>query len=1196
MTLFVSRVADAQVLPGITAPIDHSARVALPQSHLSLLSHAQDLGPLDESQALTRIVLLLKQSPAQRQALAAFLLSQQTKSSTSYHAWLTPEEFGRRFGPSPDDLAQVTQWLEQQGFRIDATAKSGMWIEFSGTVSEVNQAFATAMHRYSLGGENHIANASDLTIPAALAPLVQGASLHDFFSHPALARRQTSAGPQITAPWNGAHAVIPGDFAAIYDLNPLYKAGLNGSGQTIAIVGESDIDLSDNAAFQSIFGLPSNPPNVIDVGADPGEDTTQGYGLEAAIDTEWSSAVAPGAAIDLVVSATSETTDGIALSALYIVDQNLAQIVSVSYGECEQDLGTAGNAMWNSLWQQAAAQGISVFVASGDSGSVACYPSGVDEVGVLFGPMAVNGLASTPFNSAVGGTEFNETVNGESVSTFWNATNAANLSSVTGYIPEMVWNDSCDDGNDPNWTTFCTSDIPSVVAGGGGVSTIYATPSWQTLNVTGLNALSSYSLPSQPGVSPRGVPDVALDASAEHDGYLICFTTDAATPDCRLSNGSITQTTFQNEAGGTSFSAPEFAGIMAIVNQAEKSAGPSPSPSPVTDGRQGLANYTLYALSAAETFSGCNSSNRTNPSQPAPSGCTFNDITFGNNGPPEYDSEAGVTGMGAATGYDLASGLGSVDARNLVANWTSASASLHGSETTLTGNAGTSPVSIQHGQPVSFDVIVQKLSGDATSQTPSGNVSLIARGGTLAGSVGLAAESLSATASGSATTGSFSIGNLPGGSFNITASFPGDGIFAASASNAIPVTVTPENSETTLNVYAYPEGYGSPVTFTVQAAGASGQGYASGTATLANGGTAFATVPLSSNGQASLITCLPPGGYFPPPSTLPCFAAGPHQFSATYSGDASFSPSPTPPAASQLANVTIAKGNLEYFDGEDLGIDPASNGVPINAPVTVVATFVANPLGPPTGPVQISLNSTALGPPVALTQLVAGQPYFQAILNSVTVPQGNFALGANYSGDGNYNPLSISAAGSWGVPLGWIAQTTSANVNPGQTATFNLTLSNFSFIGQSAIVCAPGPWTQSATQPAGVACSVSPATVNLTSASQTVPVVVTITTTQQSRLDHAPIHTLPFTLPPVLALVLWGTRKKRWRTSIGCIAAALAIAAMSSCGGGSSSGSTGPAAPPATTAQFTVWATMNTTGSISSNGNNAITLTTNISQ
>lgn len=1181
----------AQNKPRITVPVENASRVTLPASHLTFLNRAQDLGPLSDQQTLSHLVLVLKMAPEQQHTLAALLDGQQTKGSPSYHAWLTPKQFGQQFGAAPADIAQIADWLQQQGFRVDGTAKSSMWIEFSGTVGLVNAAFHTQMHRYQIDGETHIANATDISIPAALASVVEGVPLHDFFSKPMLVHRHSQNGqpnPQITAPWNGAHAIVPGDFAAIYDLNPLYKAGLNGTGQTIAIADESDILPSDIAAFQSVFDLPSKLPNVIENGADPGVDTTQGYGAEATLDAEWASAVAQGATIDLVVTSPSNTTDGVALSAMYILDHNLAQIVSVSFGECEQNLGTAGNALWNSLWEQAAAQGMSVFVSSGDSGSVACNASGGDAPPPQgYGPMAVNGLASTPFNTAVGGTEFDEGVNGGNVDTFWNATNASNLASAVGYIPEMVWNDSCDDANAPYGYEICPTTLPSLAATGGGVSTIYATPSWQTLNVTGLNALTGYSLPNQPGVSPRGVPDVALPASADHDGYLFCFTTNPATPDCQLDNGALAQTTFQNEAGGTSFATPAFAGIMAIVNQQEKIANPSPSPSSIADGRQGLANYTLYSLASAETFSGCNSSNRTNPSQPAAAGCTFNDITKGDNGPSETYSAAGVTGYSAAAGYDLVSGLGSVDARNLVANWTSAGASFHGSETTLTSNGGSGGIAIHHGQPVSFDVTVQKLTGDSTSNIPAGNVSLIAQGGTLSGSVGLAGAILAGGSS------SLSVGNLPGGSYNVAANYPGNGFFAGSTSNAIPVTVTAESSVTTLSVGTYPEGYGTPVTFSVQVSGASGQGSPSGTVMLADGGTAFAQLPLNSNGEAVFNTCGGGStGYFPPWSTRPCFGVGSHRFSATYSGDASFNPSPTPAAASQLETVNIPKGGIVYLEGQVPGFVPQSTSGAINVPVTVNATLPvpAVQAAPATGTVQFFLNSVSLGAPV----LLQGNPA-QASLSNVTLPQGDFVLTANYSGDNDYVPLSMVNPSSWGVPLGWIATTTTATINPGQTATYNLTLSASGFTGQVPLTCIAGTDPGQATvPPAGVQCSISQASVNLTSANPKASIVATITTTAQSRLSTAPFGSLPFTLPPVFALLLWGTRKRRWRSLLGYTLAALLISCMVSCGTGSNTTSTGPAA---TSAVFTVFAQTSTTNSgVTNTDDTGVTLTTNINQ
>jgi large repetitive protein len=1185
-------VAAAQLESKPAGSVDDPSRVTIAHSSLSLRG-ATDLGPLDEAQRLNRMVLVLKASPAKRQALAALLDSQQTRGSANYHRWLTPDEFGQQFGPASSDLAKIQGWLEQQGFQVGAVARSGMWIEFSGTAGQVNEAFQTRMRRFQVNGETHIANASDISIPSAIAPLVEGVPLHDFFSKPMFVRSHAQGSPAITAPWNdAAHAIVPGDFATIYDLNPLYKTGLIGKGQTIAIVAEADITPSDISAFQSIFGLSSNLPNVIDNGIDPGVDLTQGYGAEATIDTEWSSAVAPGAAIDLVVSEPTETTDGVTLSAMYILDHDLAQIVSVSFANCEQNLGPAGNALWNSLWQQAAAQGISVFVASGDDGSVMCNAGGLDlEAG--YGPMSVNGLASTPYNTAVGGTEFDEGANGGSASTFWSTTNTPNLASAIGYIPEFVWNDSCDDSNDPYLLQNCPNTLPTLAATGGGVSTVYPTPSWQTLNITGLNALAGYSLPNQPGVSPRGVPDISLPASADHDGYLFCFTTVSATPDCQLINGAFTQTTFQNEAGGTSFGTPAFAGIMAIVNQQEMTANPSSSPTPITDGRQGMANYTLYSLAASETFSACNSSNRTNPAEAAPAACTFNDITSGNNGPPEEYSAPGVTGYSAAAGYDLVSGLGSVDAHNLVANWTAAGAGFHGSETALTANAAAGSVSVQHGQAVSFDVTVQKLSGDTTSQSPAGQISLVAQGGTLPGSVGLQAATLVAGAAGTATSGSLDVGNLPGGNYSVVARYPGNGYFAGSTSAPIPVTVTTENSVTALNVYTYSNGYGSPVQFDVQVSGASGQGYPSGSVTLADSGKVFAQLPLNSTGQAFLNTCAPMfGSSYPPFAALPCFDVGSHQFSATYSGDTSFGPSPTPPAASQSKTVNIALGEALM----SVGFAPSNSSGLLNVPNTLSTSVYGTGSGTvaPTGTVQYFLNSKALGPPVALS----GNPP-QASQPDVVLQSGTFTLVANYSGDSNYNPGTFSETSTWGSPLGWTGNTSTATINPGQTATFNLTLSALNYTGAVPLKCTVGPNpNQPVENPVGTACNVSPTSVNLTSTSTSAPVVVTITSSAQSRLAPASFPALPFTLPPVLAFVLWGTRKKRWSALICCVVVVLAISVMTSCGAGVSTTSPPPVLPPATSVQFTVSApyTISLGGGDSESGAVLATVTVNINQ
>jgi hypothetical protein len=1117
------------------------------------------------------MLLVLSMASAQQHELATLLDSQQTKGSPSYHSWLTPEQYGQQFGPAPADIAQISAWLQQQGFTIGKIAKSGMWIEFSGTVGLVNRAFQTQMHRYQVGSETHIANSTDLSIPLALSPLVTGVPLHDFFSKPALVRTRSPERPAITNS-AGAHAITPGDFATIYDLAPLYKANLNGSGQTIAIVGRSDIYLSDVAAFQKIFGLPSNVPTVIDDGASPG--VSPGDAPEASLDVEWSGAVAPGAKIELVAAWDTGTTDGVQLSASYIVDQNLGQIVNVSFSNCEPNLGTAGNAFWYNLWQQAAAQGMSVFVASGDSGAEACAPTGFPSSDDDF-IVAVNGVASTPFNTAVGGTEFDETGNGGLESTYWSPANGSNLASAIGYIPEMVWND------------ITSTGYVLVLAGGGGISTVYPIPPWQTLNVTGLQVLNTYSLPGQTGVSPRGLPDVSLSASPVNDPYLFCSTS-PFTPtdyDCQYDNGTFTPTTFQNAAGGTSFSSPAFAGLMAIINQKVQSDNTSGSLNPVTDGRQGLANYVLYPLAASETFSSCDSSARTTPSVPAPAACTFNDITLGNNSVPD------VTGYTASTGYDLASGLGSVDANNLVTNWNSAAASFHGSETTLATNPGGSSISISHGQSVTFDVTVQKLTGDTTAQAPAGAVSLIAQGGTLRSTVGVTAATLSGSSNPS-TTGNFSANNLPGGSYNLEASFPGDGFFAGSFSNTIPVTVSPENTTTTLYGYAT-EPYGQLNEFSATVTGASGVGSPSGQVTLADGGTVFAQLNLGNTGVGTFLNCPFPGGILTPvPSTLPCFTVGTHVITATYSGDGSFGPSPNPPAASQTLTYIVTKG-APY-----LALGSTSNGTnTINTPVTFTAYLAAISVyaTPPTGTVQFFDGTNLLGQATVVS--TANPP--QASIPPTVLSQGIHNITLTYSGDTLYSSESQATQLYNGVPLGWSATVFTQAINPAQTATYNLTLSTASgFTGQVPLTCVAGtdPFNPG-TPPPGVACTLSTANATFTSTTTSVPVVVTISTTAQSRLNPFPWGTIPFAFAGVLAVGFSsGLKKNRKFSLLPLLAAALAIGGVTSCGGNSNSMTQTPTGPPATSAQFSVWVAYPYPSDPSETIYDGVVLTTNINQ
>jgi len=540
ISLFPSRSAaqPQSGQPRIPGRIDDRRTVRLPGNVHPLARPEYDAGAADPAARLERMILVLAPDAAPQQALAAWLAAQQDPHSPLYHQWLTPEDFAARFGVAERDLDRVAAWLGAHGFSIDEIPAGGWSILFSGTAGQVESAFHTRMRRYRVGGEWHLANASDPEIPEALAGVVSGiATLHDFRRRAMHTRWQ--AAPHFT---NGPsqYYLAPGDFATIYDVAALYGGGIDGTGQSLAIVGRSNISLSDVRYFRATFGLPANDPAVVVNGTDPGI-LAGGEEIEADLDVEWSGAVAPKAAVTFVVSASTYTTDGVDLSALYIVSHNLAPVMSTSFGSCEAGMGAAEMSFYNSLWQQAAVQGITALISSGDSGAAGCDSPSESSAG---GGLAVNGLCSSIYSVCVGGTEFQE---GGNPNLYWSAGNASNWSSALGYIPEVAWNESGANGGS------------GLVASGGGASAYYAKPAWQT----------------GPGVPPDGrrdVPDVSLSA-AGHDGYIIA------------SGGSLWS------VGGTSAASPSFAGLMALVNQQTGSA-------------QGNANPAFYALASLEASGG----------------------------------------------------------------------------------------------------------------------------------------------------------------------------------------------------------------------------------------------------------------------------------------------------------------------------------------------------------------------------------------------------------------------------------------------------------------------------------------------------------------------------------------------------------------------------------------------------------------
>lgn len=673
-----SQNAAPQVQVQITHVINDGQRVSLQRATRPEANAANDRGAVADDLPLPHMLLQLQRSSAQEQTLNQLIEQLHNPASPNFHHWLTPADFGARFGVAPQDQQTITTWLQQHGFQVNFAYPNGTLIDFSGTAGEVREAFHTEIHRLSVMGKSHFANMSDPQIPAALAPAIAGiVGLHDFKP-----QRQYQPRPAYTLS-NGDDLVAPADLATIYNINPLLTSGISGQGQTIAVIEDTDVySTADWSTFRSTFGLSSYsggsftqlhpaPSSGSNNCSDPGSNADDG---EAILDAEWASAAAPSAAIDLVSCADpGGTGDGLIIALQNLINgASPPPIISISYGECEAQ--NTDNASYNAAYQQAVAEGISVFVAAGDWGPAVCDASFDDGVVARDG-IAVNGLASTPYNVAVGGTDFGDVYDGQQADD-WNATNTSTYGSARSYVPEIPWNNTCAStlvatyvtGNATTYGSsgFCndrteTSQYPfllSIVAGSGGPSTLYSKPSWQA----GFAGIQNDGA--------RDLPDVALFSGNGIWGhYLVFCWSDTA-------NGGAPCTGAPSNwsgAGGTSFASPIMAGIQALVDQ--QNGGSQGNPDPV-----------YYALAAAEYGSGgssaCNSSNGNGVS----TSCVFYDITQGDNDVPCAGTNncyrpSGTYGVlstsdsiyqqayGTTTGWDFATGIGSVNAYNLVHGW-----------------------------------------------------------------------------------------------------------------------------------------------------------------------------------------------------------------------------------------------------------------------------------------------------------------------------------------------------------------------------------------------------------------------------------------------------------------------------------------------------------------------------------------------
>ena len=725
----------------IRTEVSNSFTSQLKGSQHPLAQAQYDAGRVPSDMKLSGIGIAFNRSAQQQADLESLIAAQQNPASPQYHQWLTPEQYAARFGMAQADIDKVETWLQQQGFSIDSVARSANLIRFSGTVRQVEQAFQTEMHYYNVAGERHFAPASALTLPMAMVSVVAAVTnLDDFKPHPMHIRsNNVQPRPGFTSGQSGNVFLAPGDINVIYDLKPLLSAGTNGTGQTIAIMGQSSVVTSDIENFQKAAGLTTKDPSLVLVPISGSPQTFQGDESESDLDLEWSGAIAPGADIFFVYTG-SNSTYGVFDSLQYAVDEKIGNIISISYGACEPELSSTNLNLLEAVVSQAATQGQTVLAAAGDEGSTACYVSPTTTSPSLSTQeeLAVNYPASSQYVTGMGGTEISQTNAAYYTqgSAYWAAESAGTdiVTSALQYIPEVVWNDSLASVNSGT----------GLSATGGGVSTLYTSkPSWQK------------GVPGIPADNARDVPDVSLLSSPAYLPYLYCSSDQSG-----WSNGQVASCNsgFRDSssgdltlAGGTSFASPIFAGMVAIINQ-EKGYSTG----------QGLLNPNLYSV-ASTTYA-----------------TAFHDITSGNNDCPSslgstYCAGTATSHYSAGTGYDLTTGLGSVDLNALATAWPASSSTLAATVTMLSASSVSPNVSTN-------DTITITVSQATGSAVPTGTVNLDIDGGTTPFNNSGSTTSVTLGTNGTAT---YTANFASAGVHTIIAQYAGDAANAASTGSVV---------------------------------------------------------------------------------------------------------------------------------------------------------------------------------------------------------------------------------------------------------------------------------------------------------------------------------------------------------------------------------------------------------------------------
>ena len=1022
----------------ITDKIDNTKLTAVKGSHAPLVDGLKDMGRLPASTQLSHMMLVLKPTDEQEYALHTLLDEQQDKTHANYHQWMTPDTFGTYFGVASADIATVSAWLQDSGFTVNSVAKGGRIITFSGTSGQVESAFHTEMHQYMINGVMHSSNSKDISIPTALSQVVVGPNrLNDFNPHSdAKAFKVTvdakgnvtssvpfGSNTSVPASTNfpSGHFVGGSDLATIYDTNPLFAQGIQGQGQTLGIIGQTDVLLSDIQVYRSLYGLPVNNYTRVQVGTDPGiipDDT------ESDLDLEVSGAMAPLANQIFYTSGNSYYGGGVDSAVEYVIEDNAADIFSMSYGECEYELGT-DNAFFAYVYEQGAAQGQSFFISTGDDGPDTCggYYSTTSTANQNEG-YSVNGLGSTPYNVAVGGTQFNE---GTSYATpgatqYWSTYNtAAPYESALSFVPDQPWNESI----------FGTGAYGGLTGGGSGVSLYYQRPSWQvgpgvpTGDPTPPAGSYEAAIPAtnfQVAGPHRLLPDVALNASVYHDGTVLC-----SEGSCTLNaNGSLAGFGI---VGGTSVASPTMAGAQALINQ-------------MNGGRQGNPNYYYYQAAAKQSLTACVASNYV-----ATAGCSFHDSQAGNTDVPATRTATVANGQeigwNAGPQYDLAVGLDSPDVANLATTWSAINFNATTTAFTITPVTGGTP-----GGNYNVSVTVTPVSGTGT---PTGDVGIIAQA--LYGGLGWV------TLSGGTGTGTFT--GLPGGTYCVYAHYEGDTTYGGSNSPCVTVTVsqaTPTvvaQSDSLVGTALTPTGsfaYGTNVYINMGILPpGSGYGVPTGTLTVnLNNGAALTpySTGVDPNGTTIGTQFYPGGGYFDAglgltqydiASTYPVLAPGTYTATISYSGDTTFNAASAAPITFVVGPVTqkvtltastpdITSGGTAVLVATIATIDPTVGGIPAAGTVTFTDTTTNTVLGTGTmanGTVTFTTTSITHTGANSITATFAGSPYY----NAATSTAATVTVGTGTTTTTTVSPLATAYKVLNTVPLvATVATATSGTV------------------------------------------------------------------------------------------------------------------------------------------------------------------------